>query len=563
MKAPYFLSFLLLLAPLAAGLAVSPFDVHSCPYSTSIHEILVGNTGAAERTAKIELSGEAAAWATVPTKSVKVLPNQVESAPMFITVPGDAELGAYPIKVTDGKEEFYVTLHVDNCHAITVTPEKRYITLCPSQTQRVKLEVQNTGKYTEVVSFTSTSEVEPLALSVEPSSTSKAEIVLEAPATPTEFEVPITARSESGASGTTNLEVSVLDCYHAELQLPTAFEVCQRDQTRLEARLKNVGLLEGDFKMLIYSDFAYLLKEDATLKTDEDIVIPILFDPRHKDVGSYDVKVWAVSDNTETTFDLKVSVRDCWDFSLSAQNFQVCPGKSADVPIRIANLGTHTAAFHTLVRDTRAGPSEYSPAIDGSGYYDIPYTVSAPIEEEPGEYRIEVYSSNGMNERREDIDFTVRGFDQCYSLDLKADKAGVEVGKGAGAGETIKVTITNDGLTGDSYALSASEGWVKVVPEEVFLKPGGSKDIFVYPAPDMATQLGDYTVVLSAKGDYFISYLQIPVKVVEPQPEKKGPGGFVILKGEPGKASPIFGAMALLGIIVASALTYFIHVKPE
>ncbi|MFH1786636.1 MAG: hypothetical protein ABH829_03255 [archaeon] len=551
-----YLSLLLLFffVPAAAAFHVTYDSVSLCRYSTNFVDVVFGDSGSGTASYTLQKSGDAADWVTLSESSFSVQEGTLKTVKAFFTIPPDAAFGAHSVVISDGTEEKTITVNVMNCYAIELTPAKESVSVCPFEEYLLPLEVRNTGKYSELISLNAETKIDPFAITVLPQSTSTAYAVITGVENPTTYNLSITAKSqETGASDSAEVRVTVEDCYGAEVSAPLA-EVCQGERAHFSFSITNTGTRANEFLLSAPAGLT-LSANKAYVKPGQTERISYYLSPGSSDAGKYSLDVVFSAGKWKKTVAFPVNVRDCTDFSVSAGNFQLCPGKSHTLKARVSNLSPYEYGYKTSLYDSRTGSTKYyNYILPAEGYSDIEYQIDTAATQPAGEHTVTFETGNGHKVLKNTARYSTLPFDACYNVDAKADRESYSVEKGKG--EMIQLKITNTGAENSQYELQAYPEFVTIEPSILPVAAGASKEVQLYASPEMGTEPGQYDITVAVTTDKISKYYDIPLQVTEAG-ESAAPSGFVILSADSSRGSSEIGyALTALGIGITGILLY-------
>jgi len=492
----------------AQTITVTPSKSQVCPCHTTIFEIKVENPTTKTITYTFSVEGETKDWVTIlPPEPLELSPGESGEVYAYVTAPCDAEIKSYKltfiIKDSEGNEyKKDVEFEVINCYKISLSAEVNRTSVCLGGVKEITLILKNEGRYSEdIVLSTSedwaylsvnkisldSNEERSLTLFIAPSNISSGV-----------YYVNISAKSlTSYAKAELNLSVAVENCYTFEASLsPIIKEACQGSLDKLKLIVRNTGKLPDNYTIEI-EEPKWVLPEKTDISLDPNSTkeVDLYIDATDVEEGFYTISALIKSKHANATITGKLKIIDCYAAKLlvSPSLEELCPCERKEMPITIANEGKFAQNFTLSIEAPEWIEVESKElAVSPGKTKSVNIIANVPCDAK-GNHTVKITAKS--DKKTLEVKRIVRILDKeaCYALNITVTPEVVEVYPGYG--KTVKVNITNHGKVSIKAKMELeSEVWADVVPKEVEIPAGSSKEVYIYVAPKYATKEGLYDI---------------------------------------------------------------------
>ncbi len=512
----------------AQTITVTPIKSQVCPCDTTIFEIKVENPTTKTVTYTFSVEGDAKNWVTILPETLELSPGDSGEAYAYVTAPCDAQFKIYKLTfiVRDSEGNEYskdVEFEVINCYKITLTAEINKTSVCLGSVKEITLVLKNEGKYPETVvlntskdwAYLSTNkislnsgEIKNLTLFITPSNVY-----------PGVYYVNISAKSlTSYATAKLSLAVIVENCYVLEASLiPVIKEVCQGGLDKLKLVIKNAGKLPDNYTIEV-KEPKWVLPEKTDISLDPNSTkeVTLYIDATDIKEGFYTISILVKSKHANTTITGKIKVVDCYAAKLlmSPSLEELCPCEKRKIPITIANEGKFAQNFTLDIKAPEWIKIESKKLAVAPGKTEsVNLIVNVPCDAK-GNYTVSITAKSDKKSLK--IERVVKILDKevCYALNVTATPEVVKVYPGYG--KTVKINVTNSGKASVKARIEIeSKVWADIVPKEITIPAGGSKEIYIYVAPKYATKEGVYDINVKIISPAFNKTLTVKANVTK------------------------------------------------
>ncbi|MDI6825871.1 MAG: hypothetical protein QMD36_01600 [Candidatus Aenigmarchaeota archaeon] len=397
------------------SVAVLPKTITTKPCGIATFDIDVKNLGELEDTYTVEVSGIPETWYTLSHESITVAAGKTDKAYLFIT-PYCYEKEYAPryngsvslIGKANATDTF--TLFVVPDHVIKLTMPKN-VTVCLGEEVKIIGILENTGNYTEDVTFIASGDAAAFAklpeevVTINPGKTSNVTIKL----SPVDvalgmYTLEVEAKSTTSyARSVASTKVQVVKCYDVEVTFPKEVQACAGKSKTFEITIKNTGL-KADMYTLTIEDLNYSM--NVSLGPGESKVLALDFYQEAE--GTYEIGFTVTSEFVKKEGTIRFVVIKCYgvDLTVEEKEFQIESGKGKLIRGKVTNIGLMSDVFKIIsdVIWSSIRPEEvsltsneskdiyayYSPEYGAKGVYYVNLTAKSDNSQDTEELKIEV-----------------------------------------------------------------------------------------------------------------------------------------------------------------------------
>ncbi|NUN11576.1 hypothetical protein HUU53_02930 [Candidatus Micrarchaeota archaeon] len=208
---------------------------------------------------------------------------------------------------------------------------------------------------------------------------------------------------------------------------------------------------------------------------------------------------------------IAVAAKDCFDSSLTTNKnvIEVCPLAKDSVTVTLRNSGekTDSYSFGTIGSKASVSLSKTSTQLS-PGASDSVIVIVAPTEQQYGSTETITFTAKGLKESRtSQITLKVPSKETCFNLGLTVEQVpdthrisvqpmSTQIACAQCSTASLGLTLLNKGDFDESITLESDTPWALLKPEELTLRKGESKEVFLYLAPTAQIAPGDYQINL-------------------------------------------------------------------
>ncbi|MCX6821308.1 MAG: hypothetical protein NTW30_00870, partial [Candidatus Aenigmarchaeota archaeon] len=396
------------------SVTVSPKTITTRPCGIATFDVAVNNLGTLEDTYTVIVDGIPTGWYTLSSDSITLSPGKSDKVYLFVTpYCYENKFGTYNGSITlvgkaNATDKF--TLIVVPDHIIKLTlPEE--VTVCLGEEKEVAGILENTGNYTEDVTFTTSGDASAFVKAPEEKvviNTNKKSNVTVA-LNPVDvqlgsYNLKIDAASATSyATSSASTTVKVVKCYDVEVTSPEQVQACGGKAKTFDITIKNTGL-KDDTYTLSMQDLNY--STDVTLGPGESKTLSMDF--MNEAEGTYEVAFTVESTFVKKEGKINFVVTKCYgvDLTVDENEFQIESGKGKLVKGKVTNIGLFADTFKIIsdviwssIRPEQVNLNSneskdvyayYSPEYGAQGTYEVNLTAKSDNSQATQQLNIEV-----------------------------------------------------------------------------------------------------------------------------------------------------------------------------
>jgi len=544
------LMFVLLLF-LALPLVAADFSIESqletntvCPSNTIIiNEIISSTTDASY---SVSVSGSAAQFTTAVPSGFFLQAGQKQTVFLYITPSSKITPGSYSLTFQVTSQGVSKTVShsiiVENCHATTVIVQPVSQQACTCEEKSFKLTIKNNGKYLE--SYTLSAEG-PLSsyttfstktFSLSPEQTMDITAYIKAPCNmagdySTTFKVNAGSRY---AQTETTASLKLIPCYDYSFEVEkNLYETCENQKTTIPITINNLGTQDNSYTITLDAP-AWISVDQKTMKVTagQEKVFNMIMQPPLNTIGNFTSIVKFVSDKgtISQNLNLDVHVGSCYGSTLAFQQKQdtICNGLSGSYIVLLKNTGKFKGDFSILLEaPTWVKIDKSLVTLEPGAETQVIVTVNPTGDVKATDYSIVLKAQDANKlESSDSLSLKIVSQEECYKPSVSSEKDSIIVPKESPA--TLLFTIENDGLKSSDYVIELSGTAARfslINPSTISLEPGKAQTLYLYVFPPTETDLGEYTLSLTArlKDSSIASKKDIKITITGEETNETGP----------------------------------------
>tara|TARA_Y100000310_G_scaffold342243_1_gene444551 strand:+ start:6459 stop:9167 length:2709 start_codon:yes stop_codon:yes gene_type:complete len=441
----------------------------------------------------------------------------------YVTPRSKTPAGTYTLTLTASDEEESKSLNheleIIECQEFEISQDKNKASVCPCETDKIDLTIQNTGKLTDTYTLTTTGPGSNLVLFSEDKVTLKQN---EAKTIPIylqdtcnhqgqqDFTITVTpkkARSEKSITSTLNID----NCYDFSADIEKTFvELCENSGEEIELTLENEGTSSNTYTLDVNGpSWANLEKTQITIPSKGKATTSLILNPYYNTADNYNLKLNIISEKGDFQLqaDLEAQVNQCTNVFVDLQErAETCNGIEYELPVTIQNTGELDKDFNLgLTGPTWSSLSQGKVSLNEGEETELTLSLSPPQDTQPETQKITVRASALDTEEifhEATLTLKTRTQEDCYKAKLEVERDDIKLYNDATA--TIPITLENQGTQDSIYELSLSgtaSEFTEIVPLSTGIKVELSKteQVYLYIAPNPEIELGTYTATISAR----------------------------------------------------------------
>ncbi len=517
-----FLVFLFLALP---TLASADFTIQSqletntvCPSNTIIiNEIISSTTDASY---SVSVSGSASQFTTAVPSGFFLQANQQQTVFLYITPSSRITPGSYSLTFQVTSQGTTKTVShsviVENCHATSIIVQPASQEACTCEEKAFKLTIKNNGKYLESYNINAEGQLSPYTtfsaktFSLSPEQTVDIIAYVKAPCNIAgNYNLAFKVNAESKYAQTeTSANLKLIPCYDYTFEVEkNLYETCENQRTTIPITIKNLGTQENSYSIKLDSP-SWISSDQKSLKVPagQNKVFNLIMQPQLKTIGNFTAIVTFVSDKGSITQDLNLDIHvgSCYGSSLSLQQKQdtICNGISNSYTATIKNTGKFKNDFSIILEAPIWVKLDKTLITLNPGEESQVLITAAPTGDvKPIDYSI-VLKARDVNqlETSDSLSIKIVSQEDCYRPLVSSEKDEITVP--IETPTTLLFTIDNKGLKSSSYVieLSGTASMFSLInPSTISLDSGKAQTLYLYIFPPTETELGDYTLTLTAR----------------------------------------------------------------
>jgi len=537
----------------------------------------------------ITSAGTASAFSTVIPSGLIV--NGQGMVYSYISPPSDALPGPYNlnVKISDNAETQSIDhkINILDCHqsALSVDADK---SSCTCEEAVFLLKLKNNGDYLESYDLSAEGPAKNYVTLDESTvilGPQEEKIVKAYSKAPCDvygkYELTFKSKASTSLSiATVKAGWDIKPCYDYSISTPADYySACDHSSLTIPLSIKNSGTADNNYNLKIDApSWINLEKNTAAVSQSGTTAVNIFANTPYLTEGNFTIKteVSSVTGNVKQTLDTKINVRKCYNVlaDIDKETDRLCNAVSNKYEVRIKNLGEFSNTFDLTVSGAPwAELSESSITLNAGEEKILTLDIHPPYDADAKTYKITVQAKDPVSQASysDSIDINVATTEQCYQPAINVKQESLEIMKDNAA--TDLIIIENKGTDNATYIVDLSgtaSKFSEINPGIVTILPGKAEIIYLYIAPTLLTNAGDYEAIVTArmKDSTVLSSKTIQIKVNE-KVEAKGNVTIETIPTEPKEGffakigNGISGFAYQIGKFVSNLFTGIFTLKPE
>lgn len=546
-----YLFFLFVLLALALPAVRADFSIQSqletntvCPSNTVIiNEVISSTTDASY---SVSVSGSASQFTTAVPSGFFLQADQQQTVFLYITPSSKITPGSYSLtfQVTSQGTTKTVThsVMVENCHATSIIVQPVQQEACTCEQKNFNLNVTNNGKYLETYKLDSEGPLSPYttfstnSFSLSPSQSMSIIAYIKAPCniegdyTPT-FKVNADSKY---AQTETSASLKLIPCYDYSFDIEkNLYETCENQVTTIPITVNNLGTQDNTYLISLDSpSWISIDQKSLKISANQNKVFNLIMQPPLKTLGNFSANINFTSEkgSISQNLNLDIHVGSCYGSSLSFEQKQdtICSGLSNNYTVSLKNSGKFKDDY-SIILDAPDWVSldKSTVSLEPGEEAQIYVTVNPTSSAKATDYSILVKATDSNKlETSDSLSLKVVSQEECYKPTVSSEKDEITVP--VESPSTLLFTIQNDGIKTSDYIIQLSgtaSSFSLINPSTISLDAGKAQTLYLYVFPPTQTELGDYTLTLTArlKDSSISSQKDIKIKVTGEESNQTAP----------------------------------------
>jgi uncharacterized membrane protein len=468
--------------------AVTPVTNASKACEEKTYEIYVRNTGKFNDAFVLNQSGIDDSWAEYSSNKFILIPGEVLNTTLVVKSSCDAQAENYPFALelsntkTNASETENLNYTITDFDSLTTTFPANVIT-CAELGDSTTFYIKNASDKAD--EFTLTLEA-PEAITLSTNTLSLAEgeigeIVLTVnPTEPLTGFIGLTIHSNVyGKDYAVSSELEIQDCYAHEIERVSAQTDYCIGANEEKIKVTNNGTKPST--MTVTTAGIITETKQVTIPAKQSEVITLNFN--RQEVGDVIVTVEADSGYNKAVTDFNLAFEDCYGTQLVAPSLDVCKGKTMTRNISLTNNGTKTQTYELETNADWITLDKTSATLSTGETEQITMSLTIPQALQDN-YVVKATSDNATIQRS--LPVTILSEENCYSYEITQEPKQLDVN--CCSGEIVELLLTNAGQFDQTIEISKeAPPWVSFSEDNVEIKEGETKSVFVYFSPPAGT----------------------------------------------------------------------------
>ncbi|MBU1204049.1 MAG: hypothetical protein KKG60_03205 [Nanoarchaeota archaeon] len=524
----------------------------TCPGSTVLFTATLTGTG----NFNINLDGKASSWTSAVPPGIH-LEQGSETIYVYATPSSETQTGLYDLnlKVTsqEGTKIIQYTINVISCHGLEIAGEVKK-DVCSCKQGEYQLSITNSGTFQEIYDI----ELKGPALEyitqgqksimLNPGETKPISLYADIPCGKEgiyEFTLSIGNKDVfRELKGTLNIG----NCFGFKIKTEKDYvSFCEHTINTVPITIENTAEEDNRFDLKITGPaWASLEKKEMELGASQKGNINLIINPDYGVSGDFDIRITATEQKNKISQEkvIKANIKDCYSVNVDIieDKATVCSEFTKEITVDIKNEGEISQEYKLNTNYDWAVPKIKTLNIRPGEKQTVVIELNPAKDTLTQNYDLTLHVSSTDDSKTtgsDAIKVQVLSKTDCYKPEINAE--GLKVKKDSSA--TLPITIKNAGIENAEYTIIASGegvGFFQINPAILSIESGKSKTTYLYIAPGINTQPGEYAITISVKvkeGDVLASKnLKMQIEEAkgkitgETIKETKGPGLFTRIK---------------------------------
>ena len=496
------LLFVLFLVPVSFAFEINSNEIAktTCQGNTLLFTANIFGTG----NFNLNLDGSASSWSTVVPQGF-VLNNNGKTIYIYSTPNHNVVPGIYSLNLVASNQQETKTIpfkiNVENCHNLQMNGENSK-EICGGVITSYTYQLTNLGNYDETYNL-NLKGPNFITLSQDLISLKKGESK--------NFFAYVNKNSESSSFtisasnqfGTAEI-ISGLDvnsCYDFTVSADKDFvNFCEHSEESIILTLTNTGINQDKYDITADGpQWVNIEQQSLILNPQQSGDIKLILNPDYNIKGNFDIKITIKSKDIIKTTTLKTQVNKCNDLFLDIQEKEINLCNNVQTPFLLKNTGSFEKEFRLETSEQWALLDNYQVKLKPNDEFasNIQFNVNN-LEKGNYDVYIRALALDGSELSKNDvIKINVLDELQCHNTQIVSNN-NIKVVQGSST--TLPITIKNNGNEKLIYEISLTgdgSSFTQLNPSIVELNPDSSETIYLYSAPSVEVNPGDYNIDVS------------------------------------------------------------------
>ena len=522
-----------------------------CPSSTIVIETIV--TAITGGSFSVSAGGTAAAFTTTVPQGFWLEPGQQGVFYSYITPSSKIAPGNYILELTITQngvtKKARHNIIVENCHQTSIQIEPVSQTICACEEKSIKLTISNAGRYIEnyelkvegpAAQWTKLS-AKSITLAPNSSTTVMAYVNTSCNAAGN-YEINFIAESKSPyAKANAKASIAIVHCYDYTVSSEKIYyEMCEAEKLTIPIKIKNLGVQPNVYKINMQGPaWATIDQKQISLNNGSEETFNLIVEPPYKTRGNSTIYFEILSDYGKVLkkHELLLNIVKCYDVSVTIpeEKDKICNALSNTYEVIVKNTGKFVNTYDIILEAPEwVTINKKRITLNATQEEPIVLDVHPPYNANPNTYKIKVKAFDPISkvEASDSLDITTISLEECYKPAINIDNDTITVALDNTA--TAIFIIENKGSHKANYSIELSgtaTRFSQINPSTISIQPGKAIPVYLYIAPPLDLQTGDYVVTVTArlKDTTIAASKTITIKVVpeteaiveQPKPEEK------------------------------------------
>lgn len=516
----FFINFLLIFSLVyAVDISTQGVSGELCPRETGLFTHLVSNNGDVARDYVVNLRGSASGWSTGVPGGFSLQPGMSRNIFTYVTPTQGVNPGAYglDIEVVSPGDSMGVShqVVVKDCYGANIVATPSSANSCPGQTLRFSVRVVNSGEYPERFALGLAGGIyESVSLSDEllmlnPGENREVFVFVEAPEETGEYGFSVIVESESGrVRESLPIFLTVDPCYDFTLAISgnNTYSICDNSYLAVPINLRNDGTNVNSYRISVDGpEWAKVEKSDFVLQPNGARSFNLIFDPEYGVSGDHEIELQVIPESGSlkaiSVFDVEVRACHSVDVEFLDEEVDACKGATNNFKALVTNNGESKRSFKLELTSPpwfSLSESDRVLTLDAAEQKNITLTAVPTSDVPKRDYdmtlKISAVDESSVASNDKDVlDVNVKSIEDCYEPRIEVEYDDLVIYFDSSV--AVPVEIRNEGLRVGEYSLFLSGNaatFANLNPTLLSVEPGKSETVYLYIAPGVDVELGDY-----------------------------------------------------------------------